>query len=241
MTVDDEVICSFDKFLMFVWSSLTDRGAYRRYNLSDRRRMRGRSESPYHSDPSSGKEIHGHHSGGRHRRGHRRSPRTSHSTSPESDYRKAYGEDRRDRRGGDPVKVEHLTAASPASERRLRRYRQAAREAKSMKREKNGKKPFYIMVDREGIPYGSGKPAWMSEINKLSIGLDPSCTYIKKQTYKDVLIFKERLSRSFEYSGELNEAHLRSVMGKAVTRRRGELMKVIANNGSQPHHIDSAV
>lgn len=81
----------------------------------------------------------------------------------------------------------------------------------------------------------------MNEINKLAIGLDPSCTHIKKQTYEDVSVFKERLSMSFEYSGQLNEEHLKSLMEKAITRRRGELMKLIQSGGTLPNHIDSKV
>ena len=131
--------------------------------------------------------------------------------------------------------------ASPASDRKQRRYKQATREANATRRERDGKKPFYVTVDREGVPYGSGRPAWMNEINKLSIGLDPSCTHIRKQTYEDVIIFKERLSQSFEYSGELNEEYLRGLMGRAVGRRRGELIKMIKRGDSQPKHIDSEV
>ena len=130
---------------------------------------------------------------------------------------------------------------SPAFERRQRRHKQAAREADSAKREKDGKKPFYITLDREGIPYGTGKPAWMSEINKLAMGLDPSCTHIKKQTYEDVSIFKERLNKNFEYSGELNEEHLRALMGKVVTKKRTELIALIKRGGSQPKNIDAEV
>ena len=81
----------------------------------------------------------------------------------------------------------------------------------------------------------------MNEINKLSIGLDPSCTHIRKQTYEDVIIFKERLSQCFDYSGELNEEYLRGLMGRAVGRRRGELIKMIKCGENQPKHIDSEV
>ena len=139
------------------------------------------------------------------------------------------------------MKLEQIPLPSPAFERRQRRYKQAAREADSAKREKDGKKPFYITLDKDGIPYGTGKPAWMAEINKLAMGLDPSCTHIKKQTYDDVSIFKERLNRSFEYSGELNEEHLRGLMGKAVTKKRTELITLIKRGGSQPMHIDAEV
>ena len=139
------------------------------------------------------------------------------------------------------VKLEQLAVASPASERKQRRHKQATREADATRRERDGKKPFYVTVDREGVPYGAGRPAWMNEINKLSVGLDPSCTHIKKQTYEDVIIFKERLSQCFEYSGELNEEYLRGLMGRAVGMRRGELIKMIKRGDSQPKHIDSEV
>ena len=139
------------------------------------------------------------------------------------------------------VKLEDIPVASPAFERRQRRYKEAAREADSAKREKDGKKPFYITLDKDGVPYGTGKPAWMAEINKLAMGLDPSCTHIKKQTYEDVSIFKERLNKSFEYSGELNEEHLRALMGKAVTKKRVELISLIKRGGIQPMHIDGEV
>ena len=139
------------------------------------------------------------------------------------------------------MKPEQVPVVSPAFERRQRRYKQAAREADSAKREKDGKKPFYITLDKDGIPYGTGKPAWMAEINKLAKGLDPSCTNIKKQSYEDVTIFKERLNMRFEYSGVLNEEHLRGLMGKAVTKKRTELITLIKTGGSQPMHIDSKV
>ena len=139
------------------------------------------------------------------------------------------------------MKLDQIPVASPAFERRQRRYKQAAREVDSAKREKAGKKPFYITLDKDGIPYGTGKPAWMAEINKLAMGLDPSCTHIKKQTYEDVSIFKDRLNKSFEYSGELNEEHLRGLMGKAVTKKRVELITLIKKGGSQPMHIDAEV
>lgn len=139
------------------------------------------------------------------------------------------------------MKLEHVESPSPAFERKQRRHRQAGREAHQSKREKDGKKPFYLTLDREGIPYGLGKPAWVSEINKLARGLDPSCTHVRKQTYEDVIVFKERLNQKFEYFGELNEAHLRMLMGRAVDRVRTEIMAVIKNGGRQPNHIDSVV
>lgn len=55
------------------------------------------------------------------------------------------------------------------------------------------------------------------------------------------MIFKERLSQCFEYSGELNEEYLRGLMGRVVGRRRGELIKMIKRGDSQPNHIDSEV
>ena len=176
-----------------------------------------------------------------HWKSHWRSPRTSRSTSPHNRYAKQQPDDVTERGSRPCVKLEQIAEASPAFERRHRRYRQAAREANSTRREKDGKKPFYITLDKDGIPYGTGKPAWMAEINKLAMGLDPSCIHIKKQTYEDVSIFKERLNKSFEYSGELNEEHLRGLMGKAVTKKRTELITLIKRGGNQPMHIDAEV
>ena len=179
---------------------------------------------------------------GRHRwRSHGRSPGNSRSPSLANRYDSQQALDGRERRTRTFVKPEQSPVTSPASARRQRRHKQAAREADSAKREKDGKKPFYITLDKDGIPYGTGKPAWMAEINKLAMGLDPSCTHIKKQTYEDVSIFKERLNRNFEYSGELNEEHLRALMGKAVTKKRTELIALIKSGGNQPMHIDAEV
>lgn len=105
-------------------------------------------------------------------------------------------------------------------------------------RHKGGKKPFYLTLNAEGIPYGRGKPSWVAEVNKLAAGLDPSCTHIKKQTHEDMCILKDRLDDRFEYSGELNQDHLRALLGKAVTRKRSELISFIRKGGKQPVTID---
>ena len=126
-------------------------------------------------------------------------------------------------------------------DRSERRRKQASRESEKAKRERDGKKAFYLTLDPQGKPFGLGKPTWVAEINKLAIGLDPSCTHIRKQTYEDVQTLKDRLSENFEYSGKLNEDHLRGLMGKAVTKRRGELISLIRRNGDQPKHVNMDV
>ena len=98
-----------------------------------------------------------------------------------------------------------------------------------------------MTLDADGIPYGPGKREWLAEINKLAVGLDPSCTHIRKQTYEDMCIFKDRLHQHFEYSGDLNEDHVRALLGKAVTRKRTELVALITRGGTQPLHIDEEV
>ena len=101
-----------------------------------------------------------------------------------------------------------------------------------------------MTLDPEGKPYGRGKPAWIAEINKLAKGLDPSCLHIRKQTFEDVKTFRERLDDNFEYGGVLNEDYLRSLMGKAVTKKRAELINLIKNGGEdvkQPVHVDFEV
>ena len=197
--------------------------------------------SPLHTDSSSSRGRHGDHILGRQQRRRRSSPFTSPPRSTDPEYQNFDDHMRREQPPSSKVKREKLSVASPASDRKQRRYKQATRKADATRRERSGKKPFYVTVDREGIPYGAGRLAWMNEINKLSIGLDPSCTHIRKQTYEDVIIFKERLSQCFEYSGELNEEYLRGLMGKAVGRRRGELIKMIKCGEDQPKHIDSQV
>ena len=96
-------------------------------------------------------------------------------------------------------------------------------------------------MNAEGIPYGPGKLAWVAEVNKLVGGLDPSCMHIRKQTHKDMCILKERLDERFEYFGELNQDHLRALLGKAVTRKRIELISFIRKGGEQPITIDKTI
>jgi hypothetical protein len=116
------------------------------------------------------------------------------------------------------LKVEEILIEG-ALDRRTRRQKQAKHEENIAKRQRDGRKPFYLTLDSEGKPYGLGKPAWVAEIQKLATTLDPSCTHIARQTYDDVTTFKARLDEKFEYFGTLNEDHLRSMMGKAVTKK----------------------
>jgi hypothetical protein len=128
-----------------------------------------------------------------------------------------------------------------AEDRRRRRQRQGAQEQETAQRHREAKKPFYLTLDGEGKPYRQGRPAWIMEIGKLASGLDPSCTDIRSQTYESVTLFKTRLSESFDYSGTLNDGYLRSLMGRAVTSKRAELIKKIKNGEPQPLHIDHQV
>ena len=132
-----------------------------------------------------------------------------------------------------------MTQKSPAVERRMRRQKQAMRESEILERQGNGKKAFNLTLENDGIPYGPGKKAWISEINKLAAGLDPSCLHIRKQSYEDMCIVKDRLNHNFEYSGVLNEDHIRALLGKAVTRRRTELISFINNDGEKPKHLQN--
>ena len=173
---------------------------------------------------------------------HRRSPSVLNSLSPHacrrpSSHRTALFEHRRE----DNVSVERDFLPDRAVDRRTRRHRQAAQEKEISQRKPDGKKPFYLTLDAEGKPYGVGKPAWVAEIGKLAIGLDASCTNIRSQTYEVVTTLKARLNDNFEYSGTLNDDYLRSMMGKAVTKKRGELIALINKGGTQPLHIDHEV
>lgn len=139
------------------------------------------------------------------------------------------------------MQLDHSPVMDAAEGRKDRRKRQAAREEEMARRQRDGKKAFYLTLDAEGKPYGLGKPAWVAEIGKLATGLDPSCTHISRQTYEAVTTLKARLSESFEYSGTLNDDYLRSIMGKAVTKKRTELISLIKRGESQPLHIDHEV
>lgn len=81
----------------------------------------------------------------------------------------------------------------------------------------------------------------MAEIGKLATSLDPSCTDIRHQTYEAMTTLKARLNENFEYSGTLNDAHLITTMGRAVTKKRSDYIKLIREGEPQPLHIDHAV
>ena len=139
------------------------------------------------------------------------------------------------------VKEEDIVVLSPTSDRRRRRHEQASVDAEKARRQRQGNKPFYLILDREGRPYGLGKPAWIAEINKLAAGLDPSCTHIRKQTFEAVQTFRDRLDENFDYLGTLNEDYLRSLMGKAVTKRRSELISLIKTKQKPPKHTNKYI
>ena len=178
-----------------------------------------------------------------HRRGTRRgSPSSRRSTSPSTSLLctnphvgGAYNNRLQNRR------IEDVVTSSASVDRRTRRHKQSARECQRLHRETEGKKPFYLTVDIEGRPYGLGRPAWIANINKLAAGLDPSCTDIRKQAHGDICIFKDRLNEHFEYSADVSEHYLRGLIGKAVTRRRTDLIAFISKNGSRPANFDEDI
>ena len=178
-----------------------------------------------------------------HRRGtRRRSPSSRRSTSPSTSLLRtnaqvgsAYSNRLQN------CRIEDVVTSSASVDRRTRRHKQSARECQRLHRETEGKKPFYLTVDIEGRPYGPGRPAWIADINKLAAGLDPSCTDIRKQAHGDICIFKDRLNEHFEYSADVSEHYLRGFIGKAVTRRRTDLIAFINRNGSRPANFDEDI
>lgn len=170
-----------------------------------------------------------------------RSPSFSKSLSPQPSMpRNSHDDAVRDHATHVGVKAGELLPER-AADRRTRRHKQAAREEEVAQQQRDGKKPFYLTLHADGKPYGAGKLAWVAEIGKLATGLDPSCTHIARQTYEAVTTLKARLNESFDYSGTMNDDYLRSMMGKAVTKKRTELISLIKKRGTQPLHIDHEV
>jgi len=87
------------------------------------------------------------------------------------------------------MKKENVSVPSPALDRRTRCFKQKAMEAEMVVQEREGKKTFYLTLNNQGYPYRPRRRAWVVEVNKLSIALDPSCTHIRKQTYENMCLF----------------------------------------------------
>jgi len=132
------------------------------------------------------------------------------------------------------VKCKYLPKSSSLEERRKRCYKSRIRESIRLKRQRGGKKPFYITLNVEGISYGPSKPTWTAKVNKLAAWLDPSCTHICKQTYEDMTILKDRLNDNFKYSRNFNQDHMRGLFSKALTKKMTELIVYIKKGGKQP-------
>ena len=126
-------------------------------------------------------------------------------------------------------------------DRRTRRYKEAVREEAKTERRRQGKKPFYLTLCPEDKPYGPGRAAWIAIVNKLAAGLNPSCTHIRNQTHESMCILKDWLNDDFEYSRDLNEDYLRGLLGKAVTRKRTQLLSYIKDNKKPAFHVDEDV
>lgn len=68
-----------------------------------------------------------------------------------------------------------------AIKKKERRERQKSRDKSIRKREREGKKPYYLQVNYCGKPLGDGVTAWKVDINKLSKALDPSMMDVREQ------------------------------------------------------------
>jgi hypothetical protein len=139
---------------------------------------------------------------------------------------------------GTKVKEEFV---SESEKRRDHRHRQKKREEESSRRESRGKKPYYLMVIRDGHPYGEGVNTWRAEVNKLAIALDPSVMDIRQQPHEDIMIVVKRLADNFEYSRPLSEEHLRGILGKQVMNKRHVLYNSIKAGAQIPPGMDEKV
>ena len=127
----------------------------------------------------------------------------------------------------------------PESEARADRKRKKVEQDLAVQeRESAGRKPFYIMVNAIGTPYGDGLSAWKAEVNKLARGLDPSIRDIRQQPHQKIEILKRRLTDKFEYSGVISDKFLLPLLGQKVSTRRNELMTAIRAGKECPLGVD---
>jgi len=57
--------------------------------------------------------------------------------------------------------------STDAAERAQRKRKKTERDRELQKREDAGHKPYYMLVNKRGQPYGDGLREWKAELNKL--------------------------------------------------------------------------
>jgi len=115
-------------------------------------------------------------------------------------------------------------SSTEASARAERKRKKAKRDRVLHSREVAGKKPYFIMVNKQGEPYGDGLREWRAELNKLCRSLDPSVRDVRQQPHKKIHILKKRLTDKFDYSGVISDKFLLPLIGHRVSARRNLLM-----------------
>lgn len=126
-----------------------------------------------------------------------------------------------------PQSASKHNVESETTKRMERRERRNFRENSMRKREKEGKKAFYLLVNYRGIPYGDGLGAWKSDLNKLARALDPSVMDIKQQPPAELATLRRRLRQNFEYSAPVDPLYIRRLVGTALAQYRCKLMKMV--------------
>ena len=127
------------------------------------------------------------------------------------------------------------------------RRRESRRKHNSMKKEANrrqseGKKPFFVVVDSDtGEVYGNGLKNWKKEVKKISYSLDPSVVDVRRFPKEKLKEAREKLAEKFEYSSKLSKGFFRSVLGRALSQRRNAVLALIESGVPCPLSFDERI
>ncbi|KAG0574272.1 hypothetical protein KC19_VG249300 [Ceratodon purpureus] len=127
------------------------------------------------------------------------------------------------------------------------RRRESRRKLRSMKkeasrRESEGKKPYFVIVDSDtGEVYGNGLKNWKKEVKKISYSLDPLVVDVRRFPKEKLREAREKLAEKFEYSSKLSKGFIWSVLGRALSQRRNAVLALIESGIPCPLSFDERV
>ena len=126
--------------------------------------------------------------------------------------------------------------------RRESRKKQASMKKEANRRQSEGKKPFFVVVDSDtGEVYGNGLKNWKKEVKKISYSLDPSVVDVRRFPKEKLREAREKLAEKFEYSSKLSKGFFRSVLGRALSQRRNAVLALIESGVPCPLSFDERI